>query len=131
MKALVLGMQDDIAKTISKRSMNLTVNNPRTCLFTGGFSFRKRFEQQQKLLEEERKRRQFEEQKQKLRLLSSVKPKVTYSPHSTPPCVPLLTHSVDLSMGHQAQAVGVVDWIFRCLKSKSEGLFFSVKRLYC
>ncbi|XP_058531512.1 synergin gamma isoform X15 [Ochotona princeps] len=35
----------------------------------------KRFEQQQKLLEEERKRRQFEEQKQKLRLLSSVKPK--------------------------------------------------------
>ncbi|XP_073431714.1 synergin gamma isoform X2 [Dendrobates tinctorius] len=37
----------------------------------------KRFEQQQKLLEEERKRRQFEEQKQKLRLLSSVKPKTT------------------------------------------------------
>ncbi|XP_035889536.1 synergin gamma isoform X9 [Phyllostomus discolor] len=36
----------------------------------------KRFEQQQKLLEEERKRRQFEEQKQKLRLLSSVKPKI-------------------------------------------------------
>ncbi|XP_075417549.1 synergin gamma isoform X10 [Tenrec ecaudatus] len=36
----------------------------------------KRFEQQQKLLEEERKRRQFEEQKQKLRLLSSVKPKL-------------------------------------------------------
>ncbi|KAM4844325.1 synergin gamma isoform 3-T3 [Thomomys bottae] len=35
----------------------------------------KRYEQQQKLLEEERKRRQFEEQKQKLRLLSSVKPK--------------------------------------------------------
>uniref|UniRef100_A0A8C5M8C7 Synergin gamma n=1 Tax=Leptobrachium leishanense TaxID=445787 RepID=A0A8C5M8C7_9ANUR len=35
----------------------------------------KRFEQQQKMLEEERKRRQFEEQKQKLRLLSSVKPK--------------------------------------------------------
>ncbi|XP_032471633.1 synergin gamma isoform X11 [Phocoena sinus] len=35
----------------------------------------KRFEQQQKLLEEERKRRQFEEQKQKLRLLSSVKPR--------------------------------------------------------
>ncbi|XP_063810899.1 synergin gamma [Pseudophryne corroboree] len=33
------------------------------------------FEQQQKMLEEERKRRQFEEQKQKLRLLSSVKPK--------------------------------------------------------
>ena len=42
------------------------------------FSFRKRFEQQQKLLEEERKRRQFEEQKQKLRLLSSVKPKVMF-----------------------------------------------------
>ncbi|KAJ8256405.1 hypothetical protein COCON_G00185570 [Conger conger] len=36
----------------------------------------KRLEQQQKLLEEDRKRRQFEEQKQKLRLLSSVKPKV-------------------------------------------------------
>ncbi|XP_018412293.1 PREDICTED: synergin gamma isoform X2 [Nanorana parkeri] len=35
----------------------------------------KRFEQQQKMLEEERKRRQFQEQKQKLRLLSSVKPK--------------------------------------------------------
>lgn len=35
----------------------------------------KRLEQQQKMLEEERKRRQFEEQKQKLRLLSSVKPK--------------------------------------------------------
>uniref|UniRef100_A0A8C2XFX3 Synergin gamma n=1 Tax=Cyclopterus lumpus TaxID=8103 RepID=A0A8C2XFX3_CYCLU len=32
-------------------------------------------EQQQKMLEEDRKRRQFEEQKQKLRLLSSVKPK--------------------------------------------------------
>ncbi|KAJ7308886.1 hypothetical protein JRQ81_008161, partial [Phrynocephalus forsythii] len=36
----------------------------------------KRFEHQQKFLEEERKRRQFEEQKQKLRLLSSVKPKM-------------------------------------------------------
>ncbi|KAJ8369266.1 hypothetical protein SKAU_G00092940 [Synaphobranchus kaupii] len=36
----------------------------------------KRLEQQQRLLEEDRKRRQFEEQKQKLRLLSSVKPKV-------------------------------------------------------
>ncbi|XP_059511254.1 synergin gamma isoform X7 [Stegostoma tigrinum] len=36
----------------------------------------KRFEQQQKMMEEERKRRQFEEQKQKLRLLSSVKPKL-------------------------------------------------------
>ncbi|XP_078537064.1 synergin gamma [Lissotriton helveticus] len=35
----------------------------------------KRFEQQRKMLEEDRKRRQFEEQKQKLRLLSSVKPK--------------------------------------------------------
>ncbi|XP_056612119.1 synergin gamma isoform X3 [Triplophysa dalaica] len=35
----------------------------------------KRMEQQQKMLEEDRKRRQFEEQKQKLRLLSSVKPK--------------------------------------------------------
>ncbi|XP_074930202.1 synergin gamma isoform X5 [Chelonoidis abingdonii] len=35
----------------------------------------KRFEHQQKFLEEERKRRQFEEQKQKLKLLSSVKPK--------------------------------------------------------
>ncbi|CAL9684164.1 unnamed protein product [Knipowitschia caucasica] len=35
----------------------------------------KRLEHQQKLLEEDRKRRQFEEQKQKLRLLSSVKPK--------------------------------------------------------
>ncbi|XP_032091825.1 synergin gamma-like [Thamnophis elegans] len=34
------------------------------------------FEHQQKVLEEERKRRQFEEQKQKLRLLSSVKPKM-------------------------------------------------------
>lgn len=33
-------------------------------------------EQQARLLEEDRKRRQFEEQKQKLRLLSSVKPKV-------------------------------------------------------
>lgn len=53
------------------------------------FSFRKRFEQQQKLLEEERKRRQFEEQKQKLRLLSSVKPKVIYSAttaHIHPAC---------------------------------------------
>ncbi|XP_069766535.1 synergin gamma isoform X9 [Narcine bancroftii] len=36
----------------------------------------KLFEQQQKIMEEERKRRQFEEQKQKLRLLSSVKPKM-------------------------------------------------------
>uniref|UniRef100_A0A3B4AI02 EH domain-containing protein n=1 Tax=Periophthalmus magnuspinnatus TaxID=409849 RepID=A0A3B4AI02_9GOBI len=36
----------------------------------------KRLEQQQKMLEEDRKRRQFEEQKQKLRLLSSVKPKI-------------------------------------------------------
>uniref|UniRef100_A0ABM5EN69 Synergin gamma isoform X9 n=1 Tax=Pogona vitticeps TaxID=103695 RepID=A0ABM5EN69_9SAUR len=36
----------------------------------------KRYEHQQKFLEEERKRRQFEEQKQKLRLLSSVKPKM-------------------------------------------------------
>ncbi|XP_031429518.1 synergin gamma isoform X4 [Clupea harengus] len=35
----------------------------------------KRLDQQQRLLEEDRKRRQFEEQKQKLRLLSSVKPK--------------------------------------------------------
>uniref|UniRef100_A0A3P8WG04 Synergin gamma n=1 Tax=Cynoglossus semilaevis TaxID=244447 RepID=A0A3P8WG04_CYNSE len=35
----------------------------------------KRLEQQQKMLEEDRRRRQFEEQKQKLRLLSSVKPK--------------------------------------------------------
>ncbi|XP_028970639.2 synergin gamma isoform X3 [Esox lucius] len=35
----------------------------------------KRVEQQQRMLEEDRKRRQFEEQKQKLRLLSSVKPK--------------------------------------------------------
>uniref|UniRef100_A0A4W3IGM9 Synergin gamma n=1 Tax=Callorhinchus milii TaxID=7868 RepID=A0A4W3IGM9_CALMI len=35
----------------------------------------KRFEQQQRMMEEDRKRRQFEEQKQKLRLLSSVKPK--------------------------------------------------------
>lgn len=32
------------------------------------------------MLEEDRKRRQFEEQKQKLRLLSSVKPKVSVSP---------------------------------------------------
>lgn len=31
------------------------------------------------MLEEDRKRRQFEEQKQKLRLLSSVKPKVSFS----------------------------------------------------
>uniref|UniRef100_A0A3Q2TZT7 Synergin gamma n=1 Tax=Fundulus heteroclitus TaxID=8078 RepID=A0A3Q2TZT7_FUNHE len=37
----------------------------------------KRLEQQQKMLDEDRKRRQFEEQKQKLRLLSSVKPKQT------------------------------------------------------
>uniref|UniRef100_A0A8C8C100 EH domain-containing protein n=1 Tax=Oncorhynchus tshawytscha TaxID=74940 RepID=A0A8C8C100_ONCTS len=36
----------------------------------------KRLEQQQRMLEEDRKRRQFEEQKQKLRLLSSVKPKM-------------------------------------------------------
>ncbi|XP_077064974.1 synergin gamma isoform X4 [Siphateles boraxobius] len=35
----------------------------------------KRLEQQQRMLEEDRKRRQFEEQKQKLRLLSNVKPK--------------------------------------------------------
>ncbi|XP_051962858.1 synergin gamma-like isoform X3 [Xyrauchen texanus] len=35
----------------------------------------KRLEQQQRMVEEDRKRRQFEEQKQKLRLLSSVKPK--------------------------------------------------------
>lgn len=33
------------------------------------------------MLEEDRKRRQFEEQKQKLRLLSSVKPKVSLPPH--------------------------------------------------
>lgn len=39
---------------------------------------RKRLEQQQRMLEEDRKRRQFEEQKQKLRLLSSVKPKVSH-----------------------------------------------------
>lgn len=32
------------------------------------------------MLEEDRKRRMFEEQKQKLRLLSSVKPKVTFAP---------------------------------------------------
>ncbi|EDM05502.1 AP1 gamma subunit binding protein 1 [Rattus norvegicus] len=44
----------------------------------------KRFEQQQKLLEEERKRRQFEEQKQKLRLLSSVKPKDPVQPRMPP-----------------------------------------------
>uniref|UniRef100_A0A8C8HXJ8 EH domain-containing protein n=1 Tax=Oncorhynchus tshawytscha TaxID=74940 RepID=A0A8C8HXJ8_ONCTS len=36
----------------------------------------KRLEQQQRMLEEDRKRRQFEEQKQKLRLLSSIKPKM-------------------------------------------------------
>ncbi|XP_058853888.1 synergin gamma-like isoform X6 [Acipenser ruthenus] len=36
----------------------------------------KRLEHQQRMLEEDRKRRQFEEQKQKLRLLSSVKPKM-------------------------------------------------------
>ncbi|KAJ3590231.1 hypothetical protein NHX12_008185 [Muraenolepis orangiensis] len=36
----------------------------------------KRLEQQQRMLEEDRKRRQFEEQKQKLRMLSSVKPKM-------------------------------------------------------
>ncbi|XP_064425061.1 synergin gamma isoform X2 [Latimeria chalumnae] len=36
----------------------------------------KRFEQQQRIMEEDRKRRQFEEQKQKLRLFSSVKPKM-------------------------------------------------------
>lgn len=42
---------------------------------------RKRLEQQQKMLEEDRKRRQFEEQKQKLRLLSSVKPKVRPASH--------------------------------------------------
>ncbi|KAG9351603.1 hypothetical protein JZ751_022854 [Albula glossodonta] len=35
----------------------------------------KHMEQQQRMLEEERKRRQFEEQKQKLRMLSSIKPK--------------------------------------------------------
>ncbi|XP_053278380.1 synergin gamma isoform X3 [Pleuronectes platessa] len=35
----------------------------------------KRLDHQQKMLEEDRKRRQFEEQKQKLRMLSSVKPK--------------------------------------------------------
>lgn len=55
--------------------------------------FRKRLEQQQKMLEEDRKRRQFEEQKQKLRLLSSVKPKVNLSPRlvyftSSPPLPP-------------------------------------------
>lgn len=50
------------------------------------------------MLEEDRKRRQFEEQKQKLRLLSSVKPKVSLSPHpdyssviQTPPFLISLT----------------------------------------
>lgn len=47
--------------------------------FTFLLLFRKRLEHQQKMLEEDRKRRQFEEQKQKLRLLSSVKPKVSPS----------------------------------------------------
>ncbi|KAJ8267190.1 hypothetical protein GJAV_G00139560 [Gymnothorax javanicus] len=36
----------------------------------------KHMEQQQRMLEEERKRRQFEQQKQKLRMLSSIKPKM-------------------------------------------------------
>ncbi|MGH0186415.1 UNVERIFIED_CONTAM: hypothetical protein FKN15_021831 [Acipenser sinensis] len=47
----------------------------------------KRLEHQQRMLEEDRKRRQFEEQKQKLRLLSSVKPKPSsprvQGPHSS------------------------------------------------
>ena len=46
---------------------------------------RKRLDQQQRLLEEDRKRRQFEEQKQKLRLLSSVKPKVGSKVSPFPP----------------------------------------------
>ena len=92
------------------------------------FSFRKRFEQQQKLLEEERKRRQFEEQKQKLRLLSSVKPKVTYSStQHTPPNVPLLSHLVDFVTWAPAQAEAVVDSFWFCLKSESKGLFFFFK----
>lgn len=100
MKFLVLEMQDDIAETVSIRSVNLTII-PEAGSLPGGFSFRKRFEQQQKLLEEERKRRQFEEQKQKLRLLSSVKPKVTYSTPQHSPCARLLLIQWVLSPGHQ------------------------------
>lgn len=96
------------------------------------FSFRKRFEQQQKLLEEERKRRQFEEQKQKLRLLSSVKPKVTYSgTQPTPLNVPILSHLVDFVTWAPAQAEAVVDLFWFCLSPKAKDFSFSVKLLYC
>jgi hypothetical protein len=73
-KIIVLEMQDGISETGEYSSWSLNWS------LLDCFLFRKRFEQQQKLLEEERKRRQFEEQKQKLRLLSSVKPKVIHSP---------------------------------------------------
>lgn len=58
-------------------------------------STRKRLEHQQKMLEEDRKRRMFEEQKQKLRLLSSVKPKVTFDPPAPPCCVVFFLYSDD------------------------------------
>lgn len=60
----------------------LEMNDLFPCVMSQPFCCcRKRLEQQQKMLEEDRKRRQFEEQKQKLRLLSSVKPKVRPTSH--------------------------------------------------
>ncbi|KTG05183.1 hypothetical protein cypCar_00024884 [Cyprinus carpio] len=62
--------------------MNFGTQMPGAMPIQGGMAMgmqtpgmQKRLEQQQRMLEEDRKRRQFEEQKQKLRLLSSVKPK--------------------------------------------------------
>lgn len=63
-------------------------------IFLQLLSTRKRLEQQQKMLEEDRKRRMFEEQKQKLRLLSSVKPKVTFDPPTPLRCRLFFLHSV-------------------------------------
>lgn len=86
------------------------------------FAFRKRFEQQQKLLEEERKRRQFEEQKQKLRLLSSVKPKVmssTPAAHIHPACA---SHSFSglCHLGTSpGSGCGWFIWVYPSLKVKN------------
>lgn len=83
MKFTLLEVQHDIAETVRNLNIKQCIILG-ACFLLGHFSFRKRFEQQQKLLEEERKRRQFEEQKQKLRLLSSVKPKVILQYFSSP-----------------------------------------------
>lgn len=103
-------------------NMNITQSMvPEAGSLPGCFSLRKRFEQQQKLLEEERKRRQFEEQKQKLRLLSSVKPKVIFSAtpplkrahthicaHICTPCTHVRTHTHTLHVHLHTHSVGFV-----------------------